>query len=160
MREIIFVAGIHGVGKTTFCNQLSEITNKKHFSCSDLIRTYKTLPTTNKFISEINSNQKLLKKAIDTLLNDNDSYILDGHFCLLNTNHEIVKLPIETFEALNISKVILLSLDSNKILKNLESRDNALYSLDLITEFATQELNHCKFVCNNLNIPFKIIRRN
>lgn len=41
-RQIIFVGGIHGVGKTTLCKKIESRYNMEHFSASNLIAKEKT----------------------------------------------------------------------------------------------------------------------
>lgn len=157
MRKIIFVAGIHGSGKSTFCNKLSSSMGFSTFSCSDLIRKYKKIELSNKLTNNISTNQDLLKLAIESYLDPNKSYILDGHFSLLDSNYNITEIPIETFINLGITEVILLNTSVDIVYNNLKNRDGNIYSKELLTKFSNAELSYCKYVTTALNLPLKII---
>jgi len=66
-KKIIFVAGIHGVGKTYLCQSLKESIGIDHFSASQLISEFKRekFSSTDKSVKNINNNQELLLKAIE-----------------------------------------------------------------------------------------------
>lgn len=157
MKKIIFVAGIHGCGKSTFCSNLSKSMKIPTFSCSDLIRKSKKIEFSNKLTNDISQNQNLLKIAINNYLSHINSYILDGHFSLLDSNFNIVKIPFETFANLGITKVILLNTSIDIIYNNLKKRDNVIYSKELLTNFLHEELSYCKYVTQKLKIPLEII---
>lgn len=157
MREIIFVSGIHGSGKSTFCRKLSNNINFDIYSCSDLIRKYKTINSCNKLTDNISHNQTLLQKAVDEYLDENLSYILDGHFTLLDSNSNIIKIPKETFENLGITKVIFLNTPIYIVYNNLKNRDNICYSKKLLEEFHKAELSYCKQITSTLNLPLEIL---
>lgn len=157
IKDIIFVGGIHGVGKSTFCANLSKTIGYKTFSCSDLIRKYKEIDSKNKFATDINTNQNLLEKAIQDYLTNDTSYILDGHFCLLDNLGNIVTIAMETFEDLKITKIILLNTPVEIVYNNLKNRDNITYSKELLDKLSKAELHHCKNISNTFNIPLEII---
>lgn len=157
-KQIIFVAGIHGVGKTTYCEDLSKKLNLPYYSCSQLISTFKKLDSSNKLTSKINENQNLLKLAIEKYIPYNSSYILDGHFCLINDKFEITKISQTTFKDLEISRIILLTNNPSTIVQNLKNRDGKDYPEKLIKNFQDDEISYSKLIAKELNIDIEIIQ--
>lgn len=157
MKNIIFVAGIHGVGKTTYCKELSKTLNIQHYSCSNLIRQYKFLSNSNKFAENIDKNQDFLLQSIDTLLKNDETCILDGHFCLLDEFGTITKIPSSTFEKINPIKIILLTNDINYIYNNLFKRDRTSYSKTLLEEFSNSEIEYARLISKKFKIKLEII---
>lgn len=150
--EIIFIAGIHGVGKTYYCNSLND--GIKSYSASDLIREYKEI--NDKIVKNIGENQNYLLEAI-SCLNEEKIY-LDGHFCLINSKKEIEEIPLDIFKALNIKKIILLYSNPVLIAQRLEKRDNKKYSIEMLEKFQEKELNYGEEIANILNVPFEKIK--
>lgn len=144
--EIIFIAGIHGVGKTYYCNSLND--GIKNYSASDLIREYKEI--NSKIVKNIGENQNYLLEAISNL--DEDKIYLDGHFCLINFKNEIEKVPIDTFRTLNIKKIIILYSNPILIAQRLEKRDHKKYPVEMLEKFQEEELNYGKKIANMLNL--------
>ncbi|MFG3611275.1 ATP-binding protein [Rummeliibacillus stabekisii] len=134
MKNIIFIAGIHGVGKTTFSNELSEILQIKNFSASDLIRR---------------KNQKLM-----FLDKSEENFILDGHFTLQNKNGTIDNIPNKTFRLLNPSLIILLSDQCGEILTRLNKRSSlARFSIENLEEMQSKEISQAYSIAKKLDIP-------
>lgn len=159
-RNIIFVGGIHGVGKTTFCNKLLENSNQNivHQSCSNLLRLYKELEyNENKNVKNVDENQQILLEAIEKFMNDSEKYILDGHFCLINSKNEITNVPIEVFEKTRPKLIIILKINAQIICNRLKIRDKKDYSLDFIKKFQEKEVKRARYISENLNIKLKEI---
>ena len=85
-KTIIFVGGVHGVGKTTFCQRLAAESGYSHFAASSLIKQKKetAISTVSKNVTDIPSNQELLLEAISDL--EASIIILDGHFTIPDKN--------------------------------------------------------------------------
>ena len=113
---MIFVSGIHGAGKTYFCNIIKEKLGIKNYSASQLIAERRKKDfSADKHVSDINDNQILLLDAINELRMAGEEFILDGHFCLLNEEGVITRIPMETYTLLKPDTMILL-LESPKII--------------------------------------------
>ncbi|MFM9157093.1 MAG: hypothetical protein ACKOPK_04055, partial [Dolichospermum sp.] len=68
--------------------------NIEHFSASNLIAKEKAEENLlNKQVENITGNQDFLVTAINKYFKSETWYLLDGHFCLLNKNNEITKIP-------------------------------------------------------------------
>ena len=139
--NINFIGGIHGVGKTTFCKLLTERIGYLHYSASSLIKEYKNLEKDKK-VDKVNENQDILITAIKNTFNIQNNYILDGHFCLLDTKNQIIEVPFSTFETLNLKKIIVLKDSSCNIHEKLLKRDKINYDMDLIENFQDKELSY------------------
>lgn len=159
-KNITFVGGVHGVGKTYFCKKLSESTNLKHFSCSELISKFKDINIQNKLTKDIDENQNILKHAIDSYLLPTEKYILDGHFCLINSQGAISRIPESIFLNLNISKILVLENDFTAIINNLKKRDHKIYEEALIKKFQQEEIIYAKYIANLLDVNIEIIKLN
>ncbi len=95
---MIFVSGIHGVGKTYFCTMIKKQLNISSYSASELIsKRGKKKLSSDKRTSEIALNQIYLEEAINELNKDSKKFILDGHFCLLDSDQKISRIPREVF---------------------------------------------------------------
>lgn len=61
----------------------------------------------DKFVSDIDDNKVLLLDAINDLRQADKEFILDGHFCLLNENGVITRIPMEICILLKSDTMIL-----------------------------------------------------
>ncbi|MCY9697582.1 ATP-binding protein [Paenibacillus alginolyticus] len=157
MRNLIFVGGIHGVGKSTFCSEISDNHGIKVHSASKLIALKKKETyTKDKRIQDINSNQIYLLEALDEV-ESNQVFLLDGHFCLLDINGGITRIPKQTF--IDISpRVIVVLIDSvNEIISRLQARDSHVHNHSVIKEFQDEEISYAKIISEELNVPLFII---
>ena len=154
-RKIIFVGGVHGVGKSTLCNSICTSMNATHHSASELISRFgKVNHSTNKRVENIGKNQDVLITAINEYLATGQSYLLDGHFCLLNRNGEVVEIPFSTFGALSPVAIMVLFDDPIKIFTRLKERDKEKYDIDSLTSFQKKELDYSESIARKLDVPY------
>ncbi|HUU18176.1 MAG TPA: ATP-binding protein [Sedimentisphaerales bacterium] len=153
--KIIFIGGVHGIGKTTLCKSVCTKFNVIHHSASKLITKYShiKLPS-NMRVENINRNQDALIQAINKYLDTNKNYLLDGHFCLLDQDGVITKIPLSTFTAISPMAIILLHDDPSNIYSRLQDRDREILDIDLLSSFQEQELHYSRSVATKLNIPY------
>lgn len=154
-KNIIFIAGVHGVGKTTFAKKKSMEKNINYYSSSKLIEKAKGELFKDKLAKDIENNQELLIKAVEIFIKEES--ILDGHFCLLNSDFVITKISMDTYERLGLKSIIVLVDDVCSIVERLEKRDCKKYNIDLIEEFQLEEISYAKEVSKKLDIPINII---
>ncbi|GAB6150427.1 ATP-binding protein [Clostridium novyi] len=152
-KNIIFVSGIHGVGKTTFCKEISQKYGVEYYSASELISIASRKKFTNKLTNNINNNQKFLMNSIKKILDKDKYYFLDGHFCLLDKNLCIKEIPIDTYQNIGIKSIIVLTDNIHNIYFKLKKRDNIKYNLDLIDSFQKEEIKYANKVALILNVP-------
>lgn len=157
-KNIIFIGGIHGVGKTTLCRQISKEVSINHYSASELISKLKLDNIAqDKKVKNVSENQNILLEAINKYFNSDKRYLLDGHFCLINSNNDIVSIPLDTFKALGIKLIVVLIDDENEILKKLACRDSKEYSFDFIKEFQEREISYAKEVAKQIGVRCEIV---
>lgn len=82
---MIFISGVHGVGKSYFCDMVKQAIDINAYSASTLIsKKKKSGFSSDKLIPDIDDNQQYLLQAVNELRAAEGNFILDGHFCLLN----------------------------------------------------------------------------
>lgn len=152
---IIFVGGVHGIGKTTFCQKLLQRLGVEHFSASDLIkRINKSEHAVNKHTNDISGNQEILIEAISTYIPHNSCCLLDGHFCLLDSSGTVINVPRSTFRLLAARAFIVLQDNPQEIAMRIRKRDGDAPAISTIADFQTQELRYSKQVAKLLNTPY------
>lgn len=110
--------------------------NLKSVSISDLIRNAgKNLDKADKKTKGISQNQELWKIELKKLKISEEILLLDGHFCLLDKNQNIITLPFTTFEGTKMSKIILMQKKSRTIRGNLLKRDKTEYPIEFLQKF-------------------------
>lgn len=154
---MIFISGIHGVGKTYFCNTVKNELGFKAYSSSQLISQEKGKDfSNNKLTRNIEDNQYYLYKAVSSLKNSGNSFLLDGHFCLLNEKGIITRIPMVTFEQIRPSLLILLTEDPEIIAKRRLQRDGIKISIEEIASFQREEMSYAQEISDYLEIPLLI----
>ena len=79
---MIFVSGVHGVGKSYFCKLVKDSVGIETYSASALISAKKRSGfAKDKLIPDIDENQQFLLWAVDELRTLCQNVILAGHFC-------------------------------------------------------------------------------
>ena len=137
---MIFVSGIHGVGKSYFCNIMKKRLDVESYSASQLIAARRNEGfSENKLVSDIDDNQDLLVEAIDELRKAGKEFILDGHLCLLNESGEITRIPRNTYMLLKPDVIILLTEKPEIIADRRLKRDNICQDVSEIVEFQNEE---------------------
>jgi len=150
---LIFVAGVHGVGKGFLCNNYIKNSNVLHKSASQLIRENSNITLTdNKLTSGMEQNQKILIAALDKLKSENKILLLDGHFSLVSKYGEVKKLSSSVFKSINIDMVVLIENTKDIITKRIIERDNSEPAYD-IEELIKAESENANSICTELNIP-------
>lgn len=154
---MIFISGVHGVGKSYFCNLVKESTGIDCFSVSTLIRERKKqgFPS-DKRVADIDENQQYLLAAVDDLRSNLGEFLLDGHFCLLNTEGVITRISLDTFTTLKPEAIILLTEDPEIIAQRRQTRDGVEHKASDIKAFQDEEANYAKEVAELLQVPLKI----
>lgn len=154
--NIVFVGGVHGVGKTYFVENLPKDIKKKikTLSCSEIMGWDKT----SKAVIDTNENQKRLIFNLRDEIEEDKKYFLVGHFCLVNKkSQEIEQIPIDTFRAINPHSLILINETPEIIIKRLEERGNVdKWRVDFIKKFVDAERKHAEKVKNELGIKLYI----
>ncbi len=152
--RIIFVGGIHGVGKSRFIETASRIIEIPSLSASRLITDQRKSPAAiKKRVQNVEENQDALISAIESHPIDGKKFILDGHFSIFDSSDLIRKIPIETFQKLAPAAVVILLDDVDQIQKRLWLRDKRSFQPDLLNKLQQAEREHAENVCRQMEIP-------
>lgn len=146
---MIFISGVHGVGKTYFSNIVKEKLGIQSYTASSLITERKHSGFgKDKLIPDIDENQQYLLAAVADLRGKSTDFILDGHFCLLNEKGEVTRIPLDTFTVLHPDAIVLLTEKPEIIASRRESRDAQQESPESIEKFQEEEKKYAKEVSN------------
>ena len=158
--SVIFVCGVHGIGKTTFCQRLAKSLNIPHFSASTLIRDKASYAVSEKSgdkqVKEIDANQVILLAAVREKIAEMGRIILDGHVTLIDKAGSYQKLPIALFRDLGVSTIILLEIPAPESARRLTERDGMAPSLDFIAEHQKVEKEHAQELADKINVRLYI----
>lgn len=156
-RRIIFVGGVHGVGKTSFTSTVEASLNISSFSASELICKYKLAPTDqHKRVADIDQNQSDLLCAIAMYTRADQPFLLDGHFCLLDSKGEIQRIQPSVFQQIRPRAIILLQDEPALILERQRSRDGRCATVEFIAKFQAEEEAAAKKVSLIVGVPLLI----
>lgn len=154
---MIFISGIHGVGKSYFCKKLKEITGVESYTSSSLIEQRKKVSfSVDKKIIDINDNQNYLLLAVEELKTKNSFFVLDGHFCLLDIEGNITRIPEQTFIDLKPEAIVLLTEKEEIIAERRMYRDGIEIDLAITRRFQEAEIGYAKEIAMRLGVPIKI----
>lgn len=154
MNNLIFIGGVHGVGKTAICNELVSTYQIPAYSASSIISELKNqnFPS-DKLIPDIDVNQALLIEGLKGVKAMEKAFILDGHFCLINEKRTISKIAETVFQEIKPIACIVVTDIVNNIVERLKMRDSVDYEPSFIEHFQNEEINHAVFLARKLNIP-------
>ena len=154
---IIFIAGVYGVGKSTLCAKLKDNLKIPYFSASDLISEVNGEQYgKNKVVNDKNANQNILINAVKHELLLTPTILLAGHFCIFNSINEVELLPEFVYKEMPLSKIILLEAETNRIIENIQNRDNKAYSKESLNELIEKERTQAIKISSDLNITLTI----
>lgn len=148
---MIFISGVHGVGKSYFCDMVKREVAINTYSASTLITEKKKSGfSSDKLIPDIDDNQQYLLDAVDELRSSEGDFILDGHFCLLNAEGKVTRIPANTFTTLKPEVIILLTEDPSVIASRRKERDGRDVSVQGIEEFQTEEKKYALEIAHEI----------
>lgn len=154
---MILVSGIHGVGKSFFCDRVKEQLNINYYSASQLITAKRNRGfSEDKHVPDIDDNQPLLIDSIEELRQNEGEFILDGHFCLLDADGSITRISPETYTSLKPDRIILLTERPEIIAKRREMRDGVQQNINDIKAFQDAEKDYAAEISDQLGIPLII----
>jgi len=155
----IFVAGVHGVGKTYLASRLPETFGLMHTSASKLIKEERAMPNwgEDKRVGDVAGNQIAVAAAVKRHNAAGRRLLLDGHFVLLNAQGEFSRLSAEVFNSLNLDGVVLLEDDPRTIVVHIHERDGRAVDIGDMVKFIAAERLQAQVVCAELGIPLCIL---
>lgn len=155
---ITFIGGIHGVGKSTFAKKLSGKLGLPHFSCSKLIEdSRKESFSKSKAVANVSANQNDLTSVLNIVRNNHPSFLLDGHFCLLDSDSKITQISVQTFSDINPQRIIVLSTPAELIKVR---RPEMRLSIEEIDSFQKAEIEYARDIATMLQIGFILFTYN
>lgn len=157
---VVFVAGVHGVGKTYLCERFAAQNGIMHSSASSLIRSELKSANweSNKLVSDIDANQVALTKAVNRLTENHVKLLLDGHFVLKGPDGLLIEVDENTFKELSLSAIALIEAAPDTVRDRLLSRDKNSEAGDIST-FLKAEKERAIHISNLLNIPLLILNQ-
>ncbi|MEO8884919.1 MAG: ATP-binding protein [Mucilaginibacter sp.] len=159
--NIAFVGGIHGVGKSTICHKICADLNINYLSASDVLQWKVIKPNyRDKKVNDIPFTQNKLITGLANIIKDDQFYLLDGHYCLLDKNNKIYNIDIETFQQINPTSFNVIIGDIAEIKLRLEGRDELKYDFSLLDEMQKNELKYAIHLSETLNRPIKFGSQN
>lgn len=154
---MIFLSGVHGVGKSYFCNLVLNRLGIKSYSASTLISSRRKRGfSADKLIPDIDENQFMLIEAIGELRSQGHEFILDGHFCLLNEVGEITRISSDTYTSLSPDAIILLTEKPETIADRRLHRDGVRQAVVEIDKFQMAEKQYAEEISALLRIPLVV----
>lgn len=157
---IVFVTGVHAVGKSTACQQVSNDSGIAYYSASSLIKTEKqsAIADQGKAVANVDGNQQLLLKAIDRKLSSTASHmLLDGHFTLINARGNVEPINIELFKKLPLSGVVVYRDKPKSIAARMSERDGKAIQQDHVEYHQNLEIEHAQQVSTELGVMIKLL---
>lgn len=153
--NVIFLAGVHGVGKGFLGTSVANSMGITHLTASQLIREEKGQSNwgNDKKTSDLDDNQVALIHAVAQRRLIHPSILLDGHFVLRNAQGVLTPLATSVFKELRLTGVILLTEAGSVIASRLTLRDKGTTDIQTISELAEAEFNHAQSVCTELKLP-------
>lgn len=158
---MIFLGGVHGVGKTSMCDSISKKFELKVASASAIIRSERAHPTSDLRTAVMNvcGNQELLIRGVQRLVtNELGHYLLDGHFALRTLGGNIEEVSADVFHSIGVKGLICLVDEPSAIAQRLAERDGVSQDLDAISQLQAAELSSADLVSRTLGIHLKVVR--
>ncbi len=154
---VVFLSGVHGVGKGFVSERLSNELSLPVFSASALIRQQKNAPVDHgKVVVDADKNRDHLIDALNNLSIKESAIILDGHFCL-SSSAGIIDIPISTFRSMPMKAVVSLTAEPEVIHQRLMTRDGAAMAIDDIVLLQNREIEYASRVTGILDVPLLVL---
>ena len=155
----IFVAGVHGAGKTFAAKPACEKLGWIHATASQLIREERGQASWNaaKVVSEVEQNQLALVSAARRIRESGAKLVMDGHFVLRRAAGDHQRLSTEVFRAIGCTAVLLIRCPVLVLLDRLQAREDMSWSEAELAIFSEAEEEHGTNVARALNIPMVIL---
>lgn len=161
LNNIAFIGGIHGVGKSTICRQICDEVKLGYLSASELIKWQDiNEDIQNKKVNNIPMTQDRLIIGLTNSIQKDKYYLLDGHYCLLNSQDEIVNIPLDTFQQIKPISLNIILGNIEEIKSRLEKRDNRYYDQNLLNRMQECELDYARQLSKTLGVTLNLGTQN
>jgi adenylate kinase len=156
-RQVIFIGGIHGVGKGTICRELERHFLIETVSASELLKWSEVSKVPgNKAVQNISDTQERLISGFNQLKGSN--YIIDGHFTLFDKDFNVIIVPDEVFQRIKPIHMCIIIDEPKEVAQRLLKRDGIIYDLNKLKDMQLMELDHAKYLSERMNTPLTIIK--
>lgn len=158
---IIFLGGVHGVGKTSMCDGVSEQFGLKVVGASAIIRAEREYPSPDSrtAVSNVGGNQELLIRGVRRLLTDDPgNYLMDGHFALRTLAGKIEEIDVGVFHSMGVNGLVCLVDDPHAISRRLAARDGQDHDVDEIAQLQAVELGSAESVSRGLGLGLTVVQ--
>ena len=155
----IFVAGVHGAGKTFATKPACETLGLTYATASQLIREERGQASwdATKMVLEVDQNQLALVSAVRRVRESGAKLVLDGHFVLRRAARDHERLPIEVFRSLGCTAVLLVRCSVPVLMERLQAREDMSWSETELGIFSGTEEEHGTHIARALKIPMVIL---
>ena len=154
---MIFIGGVHGVGKSTFCSIAEKRFGIHVYSSGSLIADYRNDQyLADKKVADIAGNQNVLQLVVRRIEETESTYLLDGHFCLMNSKRNVEEIAPEVFEELNPRAILVLTAAPSVLFERLSNRDGIVYRVEELDDFQKQEIHHATRIASDLKVALAI----
>jgi predicted transcriptional regulator/adenylate kinase len=155
--SVIFVGGIHGVGKTTKCNLAFLPLGFQCVTASSIIKGSGQISDVAKRVQDVTGNQSALVKQVRRIKKSYHRLLLDGHFTVINDESKIEPIDIDVFRALDPAVFVFVKGKPKDIANRLRKRDGKKWNAKFLNAFQQEEESHAYRVANELSVPLLII---
>lgn len=149
--SLVFIGGVHGVGKTTFSSLVAHEFGADHTSASALIKSARN--RNDKRVTDVAGNQDELISGLNDYECTRCTLLLDGHFCLLSEDDTVVDVPEATFQSLNPRAIILLTAEPDVILARTKTRGGRTLPEALSGELQDRQRLRARRIASRLKAP-------
>ena len=156
-RTIIFVSGVHGVGKSVFSHTYLYPYGWHCVSASSIIQQISGEVHTDKHVRNVLDNQQKLLSGLSWIRDSHCDIALDGHFALVSGRDQIKLIPSQIFHDIHPSAILILRASPNIVASRLNQRDGIRWSEDFICRFQNIETEAAESFAQKNNLPFAII---
>ena len=155
----IFVAGVHGSGKTFATKPACENLGLVYATASQLIKEERGRASwdVTKMVSEVDQNQAALISAARRIEESGVRLVIDGHFVLRRAPGVHERLSVDVFRALGCSSVLLIRSPVSVLQQRLHARQDLSWSEAELFDFSKAEDAHSAEVAGVLGIPLKTL---
>lgn len=154
--SMVFVGGIHGVGKSTICKRAFGPLGHQCVTASSLIVAHGRKNNKEKRVDNISDNQAALIKQLRSAKQKYCRLVLDGHFTLINSNGKIEPVNPQVFKDMNPSQIVLIKGDTKEISRRLTTRDGYKWESSFLAKFQEKEEQHARYVSEKMQIPLQV----
>lgn len=159
MTKLIFIGGVHGVGKGTMCTEVAAALGFKHYTASELLKWKEVSEDEkNKKVGNIKQTQDRLIAGLQAAIKEEGNYILDGHFCLFNADGKVERVPENTFDRMSPQAFVVVTEEIKIIAKRLHDRDKKSYSMEELDSLQNMEAKYASDLAIRLGIPLLSVK--